>query len=280
MGTPIGEWKIILPTLSPKKLWNAGKIALSYFLSRLTGRLFHFGMPVSIGIEPTTGCNLRCPQCPSGLRIFGRPTGMLDPQNFRKLVDEVHDELIYLILYFQGEPYLNVNFLEMVKYAAQKQIFTSTSTNAHFLTPETAQKTVESGLHKVIISIDGTTQETYQKYRVGGNLQKVIDGTKHLVEAKRNANSQTPYILWQFIVFKHNEHQISDVIKLGKELGVDEVAIKTAQIYDYITGNEMIPENEEFSRYELAEDGTYRLKHQLLNHCWKLWQGAEITLLF
>ncbi|MCS7073950.1 MAG: radical SAM protein, partial [Bacteroidia bacterium] len=170
MGTPIGEWKILLPTLTPKKLWNASKILGSYLLSRLTGKLFHWGMPISIGIEPTTGCNLRCPQCPSGLRIFSRPTGMLEPQLFQALLDEIGDELVYLILYFQGEPYLNVNFLAMVSYAVNKNIFTSTSTNAHFLSPEMAQKTVESGLHKIIISIDGTTQETYQKYRVGGNL--------------------------------------------------------------------------------------------------------------
>jgi MoaA/NifB/PqqE/SkfB family radical SAM enzyme len=92
--------------------------------------------------------------------------------------------------YFQGEPYLNPEFLEMVKYASQKNIYTATSTNAHYLTDENARKTVESGLDRLIISIDGTTQEVYQQYRIGGNLEKVIEGARNIVKWKKALNSK------------------------------------------------------------------------------------------
>jgi len=105
---------------------------------------------------------------------------------FKKRIDEVYKELIYLTFYFQGEPYLNPNFLDMVKYASVKGIYTSTSTNAHYLNKEQAKKTVESKLDRLIISIDGTTQETYEQYRIGGQLQKVIDGTKILLRLRKN----------------------------------------------------------------------------------------------
>ena len=97
---------------------------------------------------------------------------MLQNDFFTKTIDDIHKELLYLIFYFQGEPYLNPDFLKMVKYASDKNIYTATSTNAHYLNDEAAKKTVESGLDRLIISIDGTTQEVYQQYRVGGNLEK------------------------------------------------------------------------------------------------------------
>src|SRR5205085_9820154 len=128
----------------------------------------HRGMPISIGIEPTTSCNLRCPECPSGLRSFTRPTGMLDESLFKKVIDELRDTHTYLTFYFQGEPYLHPDFLSLVRYAADRKIFTSTSTNAHYLNDANARATIESGLDRLIISIDGTTQETYESYRVGG----------------------------------------------------------------------------------------------------------------
>lgn len=268
----------LIGTLSFRKVWNYTRLITSYQLSKLTGKTIHWGMPASLGIEPTTSCNLRCPECPSGLRSFTRPTGMLAPDNFRTFVDEVHKDLLYLILYFQGEPYLNTAFLDMVKYATEKNIYTATSTNAHYLTDENCKKTVESGLKRMIISIDGTTQDTYSSYRIGGNLEKVVEGAKRMVEWKKKLKSPTPVILFQFLVVKPNEHQIEEVMRLGKEVGVDKVLLKTAQIYDYEDGNELIPMLDKYSRYKInPKTGKYEIKNNLLNHCWKLWQGAELT---
>ncbi|MBI3884089.1 MAG: radical SAM protein, partial [Sphingobacteriales bacterium] len=147
----------LLSKLTFRRVVNGIKVLSSFYASRLFNKAIQWGYPVSISFEPTTSCNLRCPECPSGLRAFTRPTGMLEQDFFRRTIDEIHQELLYLIFYFQGEPYLNPDFLDMVKYAAGKGIYTATSTNAHYLTDEAAKRTVESGLDRLIISIDGTT---------------------------------------------------------------------------------------------------------------------------
>lgn len=267
----------IISKFTLKRGINAVRVLGSYYFSRITGNPNQAGMPMSISFEPTTSCNLRCPECPSGLRSFSRPTGMLQEELFKKVIDELAPTLNYLVFYFQGEPYLNKNFLDLVQYAVSKKIYTATSTNAHYLTDDAAKKTIESGLDRLIISIDGTTQEVYEQYRVGGNLEKVIEGAKRMVEWKKKLKSKTPHIIFQFLVVKPNEHQMDDVKKLAKEIGVDEVAFKTAQVYEYETGNELIPENEKYSRYQKNNDGTYSIKNKLLNHCWKMWHSCVIT---
>lgn len=267
----------LVKKLTVKKLVNVLTVWISYHSSKRSKKALNKGFPISMSIEPTTSCNLRCPECPSGLRQFTRPIGMLEPVFFKSTIDSVYKELIYLTFYFQGEPYLNPNFLEMVKYASDKGIYTSTSTNAHYLTNEQATKTVESKLNKLIISIDGTTQETYEQYRIGGSIQKVIEGTKNIVAAKKRLKSKTPHIVFQFLVVKPNEHQLTDVEKLADELGVDEVVFKTAQVYDFENGNPLIPENIKYSRYKKNNDGTYSIKNKLLNQCWRMWSGCVIT---
>ncbi|HQO32788.1 MAG TPA: radical SAM protein, partial [Chitinophagales bacterium] len=152
-----------LSKLTLRRGWNMLLVYASFYITRWIGKPVQWGRPFSISFEPTTSCNLRCPECPSGLRSFSRPIGMLEPAFFRKTIDELSGELVYLTFYFQGEPYLNKNFLEMVRYAQSRNIYTATSTNAHYLTDDVSKKTIESGLDRLIISIDGTTQETYQQ---------------------------------------------------------------------------------------------------------------------
>jgi len=267
----------MLTKQTPKRLWNSMQIYGSYQSSRVMQGPAIRGFPISISIEPTTSCNLRCPECPSGLRSFTRPTGMLQTETFRRVIDELSDTLSYLTFYFQGEPYLNPNFLDMVSYASGKGVYTATSTNAHYLNEEQARNTIASGLDRLIISIDGTTQQTYEAYRVGGDLQKVIDGTKNILRLRRELKSATPRVIFQFLVVKPNEHQITDLYKLAEELGVDQVVLKTAQIYDYKNGSELIPENTSYSRYQKLPNGTYAIKNKLLNHCWKMWHSCVIT---
>ena len=266
-----------LGKLTPRRIWNGLKVTSSYVESKLTRRAVQRGLPVALSFEPTTSCNLRCPECPSGLRSFTRPKGMLEDDLFRRTMNELADTLTYLIFYFQGEPYLHPKFLEMVQYASKKGIYTATSTNAHYLTDANARKTVESGLDRLIISIDGTTQDVYQQYRVGGKLHKVIEGTKAVLKWKRELKSKTPHVIFQFLVVRPNEHQIEDVKKLAKSLGVDEVGLKTAQIYDYEGGDPLIPTLDRYSRYARHPDGTYSIKNRLLDHCWKMWHSCVIT---
>lgn len=266
-----------LSKLTPRRFWNAAKVLSSYYASKWSGRPLQWGKPISVSFEPTTSCNLRCPECPSGLRAFTRPTGMLDQGFFQKTMDEISRDLLYLIFYFQGEPYLNPAFLDMVKYASDKGIYTATSTNAHYLTETNARKTVESGLDRLIISIDGTTQDTYSQYRVGGNLEKVIQGARNIVKWKKELRSKKPFVFFQFLVVKPNEHQIDDIKKLAREIGVDQVRFKTAQVYDYENGNPLIPTIDKYSRYRPGKDGSFEIKSKLSNHCWRLWHDPVIT---
>lgn len=262
---------------TPRRVWNMAKVVGSYYYAKITKSPVQWGLPISISVEPTTSCNLRCPECPSGLRSFTRPTGMLEQSFFKETIDNLAPSLSYLIFYFQGEPFLNPKFLEMVEYASTKGIYTATSTNAHYLKDEISKRTVESGLDRLIISIDGTTQETYQNYRVGGTLSKVLEGANNIVKWKKKLNSPTPHIIFQFLVVKPNEHQIEDVKRLGKEIGVDEVRFKTAQVYDYENGNELIPTLEQYSRYRKLDNGKWEIKNSLSNSCWKLWHSCVIT---
>ena len=200
----------IISKLTFTRVVNAMRVKWSFHYSKLVKRPVLKSQPISITIEPTTACNLGCPECPSGLKKFTRLEGNLKQDFYQKVIDQTYKKSYYLNFYFQGEPFINPNFLEMVSYANYKKMYTATSTNAHFLSDKNAKKTVESGLSRLTISIDGTTQETYESYRKNGNLDKVIEGTKNVIKWKKELKSKTPYIIFQFLVVKPNEHQIED----------------------------------------------------------------------
>jgi radical SAM protein with 4Fe4S-binding SPASM domain len=264
--------------LSFRRVWNGISVLSSYYISKWSRRPVQWGMPISISFEPTTSCNLRCPECPSGLRSFTRPRGMLEMNFFKRMIDQLAPDLMYLTFYFQGEPYLNPDFLEMVKYSKSKRIYTATSTNAHYLNDENARKTVESGLDRLIISLDGTTQEVYEQYRIGGELEKVLTGAANVVKWKRQLGSKTPYVFFQFLVVRPNEHQMQAAEEFAVKTGVDGIRYKTAQIYDYKSDpNKLIPTQTSISRYRKEMDGTYTSKNKLQNHCWRLWHSPVIT---
>jgi radical SAM protein with 4Fe4S-binding SPASM domain len=276
----IGSWNDTMTMMSKQsvgRLRNAASVLSSFYFSRLNKKALIKGMPISVSIEPTTSCNLRCPECPSGLRSFTRPTGMLNEQLYRNVIDQLAPTLSYLTFYFQGEPFLHPQFLDMVSYAKERRIYTATSTNAHFLKDEVARETVQSGLNRLIISIDGTTQETYQSYRVGGTLEKVMEGTSNVIKWRKQLKAKDMHVVFQFLVVQPNEHQIPEVKRIAKKLGVDQVVLKTAQIYDYENGSGLIPVQEKYSRYKRAADGRYSIKNELLNHCWKMWHSCVIT---
>ena len=266
-----------LSKLTLRRAWNFVQVLSSFYYSKWTRRAVQWGMPVTVSIEPTTACNLRCPECPSGLRAFSRDTGNLKEDFFRKTIQELHRDLFYLIFYFQGEPYINPRFLDMVQFAHSKKIFTITSTNGHFLDDENARKTVESGLDRLIISVDGTTQETYEQYRISGKLDTVLEGARNIVKWKKKLKSRRPHVVFQFLVVRPNEHQIPEIYRLAREIGVNEVKLKTAQVYDYEHGNPLIPTLDQFARYRQMPDGDWQVKHALDPHCWKLWHSCVIT---
>jgi radical SAM protein with 4Fe4S-binding SPASM domain len=266
----------IASKLTLKKLLNFIRVIAGYYSSRLLRRPIVLGMPFALAIEPTTSCNLRCPECTSGLRAFTRPTGMLDMDFFKSIVDGAEKELMYLNFYFQGEPFLNRKLSEMISYSSAKKIYTSTSTNAHYLDDDNAKRIVESGLDRLIISIDGTTQAVYEKYRIGGSLEKVLKGAGNIIFWKKKLKKKLPLIVFQFLVVKHNEHQVNEAKKIAKEIGADKIVFKTAQINDSEDVNNLIPRNKRYSRYKFR-NGKWEIKNKLLNHCWRLWHSTVIT---
>ncbi|MDZ7607563.1 MAG: radical SAM protein [Cyclobacteriaceae bacterium] len=263
--------------LTANRLANAWTTWYGFRQSLRTKDPHHPGLPWSIAVEPTTSCNLRCPECPSGLRSFTRPTGMMSNDTLAKLLDEIHEYLLYMTLYFQGEPYLNPQFFHSVRLANERNIYTATSTNGHFLTPQFAEETVACGLSRLIISMDGTDQETYAKYRIGGHLEKVKEGIGNLVAARKKLKRRNPYIILQFILFGHNVHQQHEVRRLARELGVDKLEFKTAQIYDFKKGSPLIPVDEALSRYKPLKNGQFSIKSDLRNKCWKMWHSCVMT---
>lgn len=269
--------KSLAQNLTFYRLINVFKIYFSYGLSRLFRKSIHWGKPISISIEPTTSCNLSCPECPSGLKKFTRPTGKINLSDYKLILAQMGRHLQYITLYFQGEPLLHPLFSEFVILAKEKKITVATSTNAHFLNRETAQKVVDSGLDRLIISLDGTDQETYTKYRRGGDFDTVISNIKSMVEVRQERRVNHPFLELQFLVLKHNEHQIQEVKKMGKALGIDKVVLKTAQVYEFEEGNDFIPNLDKYARYKKQADGTYRIKNKLPNRCFRMWSGCVIT---
>jgi MoaA/NifB/PqqE/SkfB family radical SAM enzyme len=210
------------------KIFNAFKIFTSYIVTLVFKRTVVWGNPLSLTVEPTNYCNLHCPECPTGNNTTQRKKGYLNVQDYKKIIDSASPWLLYHMVYFQGEPFLHPHIYEMLQYAHQKKIHTCTSTNGHYITHANAHKIIESGLNRIIISVDGITQDTYEKYRQGGELEKVITGIKILSELKRKYQTKNPQIIIQFLVFRFNEHQIKDIKSFGKNIGANKVEIKTA----------------------------------------------------
>jgi len=267
----------LINCLNFRKIYNFFLINVSYLVSRATKKFLNIGKPWSISIEPTTHCNLKCIECPSGQNNLNRNKGNMEIDIFTKIIEQIKHNVFYLSLYFQGEPYLNRNFLQMVSLARKNKIYVSTSTNGHFLTKKNAEETILSGLNRIIISLDGSNQQTYELYRKGGNFNIVIEGIINLVDAKRKLKRNNPFIILQFIVFSTNENQIEEIKKIGKELGVDQVQIKTAQINDNENTNSLLPKKKQYSRYKKTNNNKLIIKRKILNKCYKVWHSLVIT---
>jgi radical SAM protein with 4Fe4S-binding SPASM domain len=165
--------------------------------------------------------------------------------NFKKIIDKLGPYLIHIDLVNWGEPLLNENIFDMVRYAKKYHPDIKIDTNLTCLDEGSAEKLIASGLDKIVVSIDGLTRDTYSKYRIGGDFDKAMNNLKLLIRKRRKLKSLKPYITWQFLVFRHNEHEIDSAIKMGRKLGVDHVGITNAFIGD----KEWIPVNSKYSNY-------------------------------
>jgi radical SAM protein with 4Fe4S-binding SPASM domain len=266
-----------MKSLNMRRFFNFVLVEASFLISRVFRKPLLAGNPWAASIEPTTFCNLRCPECPTGMLALSRSKGNMKLDVFSKILDILSPDLIYLTLYFQGEPMLNPDFTQMVQLARKHHIFVATSTNGHFLSDRNVDEIIKSGLNHLIISMDGLDQQTYEKYRIKGDLQVVTEGIKRLVAAKKAASSKTPFIELQFIVMRHNEHQMQEMREFAKQSGVDKLAFKTAQVYNFDAESTIIPTLKSKSRYRQTSDGKWVMANKILNRCHRIWSSLVIT---
>lgn len=265
--------RLLVKTLTGKRIFNAVRAVSSYLYSAVTRKKIAWGYPLILSVEPTNICNLKCPLCVTGNGSLTRPRGTMDFATFQKIIDAFGDYLFYLVLYQQGEPFLNKDLIRFIEYAKSRRIFITTSTNGHYFTPETARKTVASGLDSLIVSIDGADQESYEKYRVAGNLSKTLDGIRHLVRQKKNQQQKTPVIFVQFIAMRHNESQIADMRKMTKKIGADKLLIKTVHVETVQQARQWLPARRRLQRYVIRDNRLLPKRHGL-GTCHRPWTSA------
>ncbi len=248
------------------RLLNACKTYGSWVIASTTKKPIYCGAPVAASIEPANFCNLRCPQCPTGMGMSKRHPKLLSIEDFRHIIKQLLPELMYLNLYFQGEPFLNNKLTEMVEIAGLEGIFCSISTNGQIFDAQTAQKLKKANLGKLIVSVDGADEESYLKYRVGGSFDKVINCLKTAVSA------DLPVEL-QCLLLESTEKQIQQIKELARKCGVKKVVFKTAQLYS----DKLAPTNEKLSRYKRNDKGELVINHKLHNCCRRLWESVVIS---
>lgn len=249
-------------------IYSISCYGLSYFLNRYIGKPY----PCAVSVELTNNCNLHCPECATGSGIITRPRGLMDLTLAEKIAEELKHSLLSANLYFQGEPMLHPCFFELVDLF--RGLNSTISTNGHFLDGERCKMLALSGLGKIIVSLDGITQPVYSTYRMGGNLELVIEGVRNLSEAlKRVSNSPDLELL--FLYGKHNAHELEDVKSFARSLGVS-FKVKSMEVLNPGDAEQWIPESGEKTRYEI-KGGTYDLKKRPVRGCFRVWTTPVIT---
>jgi radical SAM protein with 4Fe4S-binding SPASM domain len=256
----------------PVKQINAIGAGISYLMSSITHRPVIIGMPLAAGIELTNLCNLHCPECPSGSGTLSRARGFMELDLFEKLISEAGQYLWNINLYFQGEPMLHPEFFSFVRKAGKSKV--TVSTNGHFLSEMACRELAQSGIDKLIVSVDGMDNETYTLYRKGGNLEKVLNGIRNVNhELERAGGSMNIEI--QFLVHKYNEGQIPLAKKFAEEQNAH-LRLKSMQINNLDNISNWLPSQRKFRRFE-NRNGVFSLKNSYRNRCMRLWMNPVIT---
>jgi radical SAM protein with 4Fe4S-binding SPASM domain len=251
--------------------------AVNFFVAGLNQYLLPsrpLGYPVIAQIEPVNYCNLQCPLCLTSSITKSRPPALLSFETFQRFIDECGDYLLQLIFWNWGEPFLNPDLIRMIAYAKAKGIVVHTSTNGNVLLDESQIETlVESGLDSLVMAVDGASQETYEKYRQGGRLDRVILNIQNILRVRSAKGSTTPLINMRFVVMHHNEFEIPKARELAKKLGVDYFTLKTVDMHPD-KGLELdktyAPEKTNYRRYEYdKETFTRKEKHFVCMRPWK-----------
>ena len=180
-------------------------------------------------LELVNACNYRCPLCRT-LERDGVTRRRMTLDELRRVVEPVARDLSAVALYgTRGEPYLHADLEPAIAWLrAATPARVELSTNGSLLLPDRAQATLEAGLDRLIVAVDGLTQESYARYRVGGQLETVLENVRELCRRKRAGGFETQ-VVFQLIPMAANEPELPRLDALARELGVDEVRLKLSQ---------------------------------------------------
>lgn len=267
---------LLLKAFTVRRFVNLVFLRCTYFLSWCCNIHIFKARPAFLSVEPTNTCNLRCPECPTGMLSSETPKGFMSYDVYSHIIPQIAKHTWFVNLYFQGEPFLHTGFISMIVFAKKYNIVVSTSTNAQFITSENVNELVVSGIDKIIISLDGHSQEIYEMYRKNGSLEKVISALQCISEAKKKHGVKTPLVEVQCLLFKHTEKHTHEIKKLAQKHGANMVVFKTAQFYNPENFH-MLPDAKN-SRYFFNEQTQeFERKKPIKNKCWRMWSSVVIT---
>lgn len=220
--------------------------------------------PKQLVLETSGVCQLRCPQCWTGLRWIDREKHIMGMDLFEKIVDEAKGFVRHTYLHLWGEPTLNRNLPQMIRQVKQFSTV-DLATHGLFINEEMADALAECDT--LSVSIDGIDQETYEKYRVGGNLDKALAGLRLLIQKCGHK------VNWTFVVFRENEHQLPAAQQLADEIGAN-IGFKPPLFWDKSKMSASMPTDEKYRRYQLV-NGEWQLKADRLR-CREFWETMYV----
>lgn len=239
------------------------------------------GYPVIAQVEPANICNLSCPLCYTTSKNNSRPGGLLPFSTFKKFIEEVGDYLLLIVLWNWGEPFLNPDIFRIISYAKSKNIVVHSSTNGNLkFDDQKAEKLVDSGLDSLVFAVDGATQETYSKYRIGGNLDQVLANIRTIVSVKKRKGSETPRLNLRVVVSQHNEKELPLIRKIAEDLEVDFLTFKTMSMTAEFGENldsSYVPESTKYQMYEY-ESKSFKRKQRPFT-CMRPWKRVTLDAL-
>ena len=242
--------------------------------------------PVSVHIEPTTACNLKCTTCQrtysSDLNL-----GSMSFDNFKKVFDQFpyllgsHQLQTGLLITGLGEPFLNRDILRMIRHAKDQGCpYVHIITNGTALSETIRQGIVESGLDHISVSMDGATKETFESIRIGAKFEKVVSSIKDL--AKRRTTRHKPFIDLNITIQDQNNNELEGVIDLAFEMGADRVS---ARVLNSDFAHDKVVSSTDFSDekatraklYARAKDLQFRYADDDSDPCLYPWLWPYIT---
>jgi len=196
---------------------------LVFLIERKRAGRVHYWPPV-VTAEAINGCNLHCPECPTGMSSpASRKKGKATLEDLKSIVDRISSKSVQINFHHMGEPLLNDDFYAACAYAVEKGLWTTIHSNLNIRSADLPQRIVASRLCNLVVSCDGATQDVYEKYRVGGDVELVFRNMQSIAEHKRKVGSRFPWITAQFIVFDHNWQQMERFRERAMEAGADEI---------------------------------------------------------